>query len=82
MSRKNTENARLAPNLDFALRIYLQTIQKLQTLQFSEGTILHVCFTSKIDIRKTSTEADSGFLIDFCVFSQNRAISLIMCKIY
>ena len=42
-------------------------------LQFSVGIIFHVWIGSKIDIRKISVAVGSDFLIDFTVFSQNKA---------
>ena len=43
--------------------------------QFSVGIIMHFCFRSKIDIRKTSAAVSEVFYIDISVFSQSRAIS-------
>ena len=38
------------------------------------GTILHLWFRSRIDVRKIRTTGSMGFLIDFSIFSKNRNI--------
>ena len=39
------------------------------------GTILLVGFRWETDIKNPVADGSRGFLIDFCVFSQNRTIS-------
>ena len=48
---------------------------EFQFVQFSLGTFLHACFTSKIAIMKISTAVGRGFLIELFIFSQNRDTS-------
>ena len=54
---------------------YLLVMGNFQIDQISVGPILHVSLRSKTDIGKIPTGVDGVFLIDFSVFSQNRAIS-------
>ena len=41
-----------------------------RVLQFSVGTVLHVCVSSKNDIKNSSTKVGGGFLKDFCVLAK------------
>lgn len=45
---------------------------------FSAGTKLHVCFRSKINIRKISNVVVCDFFINFSMFNQNGAVYRIL----
>ena len=45
-----------------------RVVEKFQIQQFSVGTFLHVCFNSRIDIKKFSTAVGGDFYMFFCVY--------------
>ena len=42
-----------------------RVVEKFQIQQFSVGTFLHVCFNSRIDIKKFSTAVGGDFYMFF-----------------
>ena len=45
-------------------------LEVFRVLQFSVGTVLHVCVSLKNDIKNSSTKVGGGFLKDFCVLAK------------